>query len=148
MRVEEQVNLAFDPCSVTQEQVAQMAGCDQSRISRKAARVQSGDAAWIEVLSGIQLLSVARANDQVGAAVQMAIAGRAQPSGDPAALAEDVAQQISDAADLQRTWVRAQKDHRLSPRELDTLIAQTQKAREGLQRLVRDLTAARKAARS
>lgn len=125
-----------------------MVGCDPSRISRKAQRVQAGDASWVEVLSGAQLLSLARAHDQVGAAVQLAIEGRPQPSGDAAALPLDVAQQISDAADLQRTWVEASADRRLTAVELDLLLAKAQRARDGLQHMVRDLIAARKAVRS
>lgn len=145
MRVEDQLDLAF---RASQDKVAKWVGCDQSRISRKAARVHSGDASWVEVLSGAQLLSVARSHDQVGAAVALAIEGKAQPSGDPASLPLDVAQQISDAADLQRTWVEAQADHRLTAVELDLLLAKAQRARDGLQSMVRDLIAARKAVRS
>lgn len=125
-----------------------MAGCDPSRISRKAARVALGDAAWVEALSGAQLLNLARADGQVGAAVVLMVEGRAQPSGDPAALPQDVAEQITDAAELQRLWVEAQADRKLTAVEIDLLLQKAQRARDGLQRLVRDLIAARKGVRS
>lgn len=144
MRVEEQVELI---ARRSQEQLARMAGCDPSRISRKAARVAVGDVSWVEALSGAQLLSLARADGQVGAAVVLMVEGRAQPSGDAASLPQDVVQQIADAADLQATWVQAQADRRLTAVEIDLLLQKAQRARDGLQRMVCDLVAARKAVR-
>jgi len=145
MRVEEQVELI---ARRSQEQLARMAGCDPSRISRKAARVGSGDASWVEALSGAQLLSLARADSQVGAAVVLMVEGRPLPSGDPASLPQDVDDQIAGSADLQRTWNKAQTDHKLNAVEIDNLLQKAQRHRDTMQRLVRNLVAARKAARS
>lgn len=145
MRVEEQVELA---ARRSQEQLARMAGCDPSRISRKAARVAVGDASWVEALSGAQLLNLARADGQVGAAVVLMVEGRQQPCGDPARLPQDVAELVSDAAELNRTWVDAQADHKLKAVEIDNLLQKAQRARDRLSRQISDLIAARKAVRA
>jgi hypothetical protein len=145
MRVEEQIELI---ARRSQEQLARLAGCDPSRISRKAARVGAGDASWVEALSGAQLLSLARADSQIGAAVVLMVEGRALPSGDPASLPLDVDDQIAGSADLQRTWNKAQADHKLTAVEIDNLLQKAQRHRDTMQRLVRNLVAARKAARS
>jgi hypothetical protein len=127
--------------AASQERMAQLVGCDQSQISRKATRVAAGDATWLEVLRASQLIALILGDERVGKAVSDVMSRRRLPMGDERDLSTQISREIERSAALTQTWVRCMADGALTREEINDLVVAADGLKDTCDAIIRDARA-------